>query len=192
LQTLSDLDAIKIELRRKARAVRAAIPESTRRNAAERVAETGLGFLNMQPEIVAGYFPLREEFDCLPLMTRLASEGWRLALPVVHGNAPLTFHGWSIGQELEKGPRGVMQPRDAPAVTPHVLLVPLLAFGADGSRIGYGAGHYDRTLEFLRANGPVTAIGIAFDEQELPELPVGVHDEPLNWILTPSGPRAMQ
>ena len=42
------------------------------------------------------------------------------------------------------------------------MLVPLPAFDRLGHRIGYGAGHYDRTLAQLRAARKITAIGLAF------------------------------
>ena len=38
----------------------------------------------------------------------------------------------------------------------------------------------------MRQRGPVAAIGIAFDEQEFPEVPQEPQDEPLDTILTPS------
>lgn len=179
-------------MRRRAKAVRAAIGDDVRRQAAECLAASGLTFLGRPPGLVSGYMPMRGELDCLPLLARLESDGWRLALPVIRGAAPLEFRAWTFGAPLEEGPHGTAQPPEAPPAIPEVLLVPLLAFSAGGARLGYGGGHYDRTLESLRAAGPVTAIGIAFDEQELPDIPVGRHDEPLNWILTPSGPRAMQ
>jgi 5-formyltetrahydrofolate cyclo-ligase len=188
----SSLDAQKTGIRGKARAIRAAIAEDARRDAAHRVAAAGLGFLAMPPGIVAGYFPVRSEFDCLPLLARLSADGWSLALPVVREGAPLEFRAWAIGAPLVPGPRGIMQPPDATPVVPRVLVVPLLAFDARGFRLGYGGGHYDRTLQAMRAGSEVTAIGIAFDEQEMPEIPVNAHDEPLDWILTPFGPHAMQ
>ena len=66
------------------------------------------------------------------------------------------------------------------------MLVPLLAFDRSGGRLGYGAGYYDAALRKMRQRGPVAAIGIAFDEQEFPEVPQEPQDEPLDTILTPS------
>ena len=64
---------------------------------------------------------------------------------------------------------------------PRLLIVPMLAFDRDGNRIGYGAGFYDRTLLHLRRTGEATAIGIAYAGQEVEHLPVGPHDERLDW-----------
>jgi 5-formyltetrahydrofolate cyclo-ligase len=63
-----------------------------------------------------------------------------------------------------------------------LILVPGLAFGLDGHRLGRGKGFYDRLLAVL--HGP--ACGVAFDEQIVSVLPVEPHDLRLNCILTPT------
>jgi 5-formyltetrahydrofolate cyclo-ligase len=69
---------------------------------------------------------------------------------------------------------------------PPVLLVPVVAFDRKGARLGYGAGYYDACLRGMKGRQRVLAIGLAFDEQELPEIPCEPQDEPLDMILTPS------
>jgi 5-formyltetrahydrofolate cyclo-ligase len=75
-------------------------------------------------------------------------------------------------------------------VTPQILIVPLLAFDARGYRLGYGGGFYDRTLQGLRAAGPVTAIGFAYNAQEVAQVPTEPTDQPLDFIVTEAGIRA--
>jgi 5-formyltetrahydrofolate cyclo-ligase len=65
----------------------------------------------------------------------------------------------------------------------------MLAFDKQGYRLGYGGGFYDRTLRQLRARKSIEAIGIAYATQEIPKVPHGEHDEPLDWILTERGIR---
>jgi 5-formyltetrahydrofolate cyclo-ligase len=72
-------------------------------------------------------------------------------------------------------------------VVPDVLLVPLLAFDAEGYRLGYGGGFYDRTLETLRAVRPVLAIGIAYAGQQRSDVPHSDHDQRLDAVLTENG-----
>ncbi len=67
---------------------------------------------------------------------------------------------------------------------PDLLLVPLLAFDRFGGRLGYGAGHYDRTLEHLRAKKPIIAVGLAFADQEIERVPMHDHDQRLDAVLT--------
>ncbi len=69
-----------------------------------------------------------------------------------------------------------------------MVLGPLLAFDAEGYRLGYGGGFYDRTLARLRSLKRVVAIGLAYDGQRVDAVPHVDYDEPLDWVLTPSGP----
>jgi 5-formyltetrahydrofolate cyclo-ligase len=64
------------------------------------------------------------------------------------------------------------------------VLVPLAAFDPAGHRIGYGAGHYDRTLAQLRKMRAVTAIGLAFAAQQVKAVPALQHDVALDYVLT--------
>ena len=73
-----------------------------------------------------------------------------------------------------------------PAQPTH-LLVPLLAYDRDGYRLGYGGGYYDRSLRALRTRRPIVAVGMAYTEQLVPDLPRAAHDEPLDWIVTERG-----
>ena len=67
---------------------------------------------------------------------------------------------------------------------PVVRLVRMLAVDRLGFRLGYGGGYYDRTLAALRAQGKITAVGIAYSAQEVDAVPVGEYDQPLDWIVT--------
>jgi 5-formyltetrahydrofolate cyclo-ligase len=106
------------------------------------------------------------------------------AFPRISGK-DLTFH-LSPWADLAPGPLGIPQPpASAPAITPDLLLVPLLATTLDGVRLGQGGGYYDRTLAALRANGPVTAVGLAWEVQIADFLPQDAWDQRLDMIATP-------
>jgi 5-formyltetrahydrofolate cyclo-ligase len=141
--------------------------------------------------VVAGYYPVRGEFDCLPLLAHLAASGWHTALPAVPAeDGPLEFRAWTPGTPLVSGKFRIPEPAaDSLVVRPTVVLAPLLAFDAAGHRLGYGRGYYDRTIAQLRSIGAVAAIGLAFEEQEVSKVPAEQHDERLDWILSPSGAR---
>ena len=86
--------------------------------------------------------------------------------------------------DLESGVWGLRQPRtDAPVVVPEVLFMPLVGFTAKGDRLGQGGGYYDR---FLAAHPQTIAIGMAWDVQEVDELPTELHDMRLTAIVTPT------
>ena len=76
-------------------------------------------------------------------------------------------------------------PAHTPQAIPDILLVPLLAVTVAGVRLGQGGGYYDRSLENLRRNGHIVAIGLAWDIQITESLPVEAWDQPLDYIATP-------
>ena len=129
---------------------------------------------------LAGYMPMRTEIDPLPAMARHLGP---VGVPVIQGKAqPLRFRAWAPEAAMVAGEFGALIPETGPWITPEVLIVPLLSFDRRGYRLGYGGGFYDRTLEGLRAAGPVLAIGFAFAAQEVAEVPTEPTDQPLNLI----------
>ena len=136
---------------------------------------------------VSGYWPIGSEIDCRPLLEALDGAGHGLGLPVVEApGRPLLFRAWRPGDPLAKAGFGLSEPApERPAVTPVLLLVPLLAFDRAGYRLGYGGGFYDRTLQRLRAVDPAPlAVGLAYAAQEVEAVPREPSDQRLDWIVT--------
>lgn len=139
------------------------------------------------PGPVAGYLPIRSEMDPLPAMVRLVATR-EVAVPVVEALArPLRFRLWHPLSSLAAGPLGTRHPEGGEWVRPTVVIVPCLAFDRAGFRLGYGGGFYDRTLEALRAEGPVLALGLAYAAQEMAEVPREPTDQRLDLIVTEAG-----
>lgn len=138
---------------------------------------------------VSFYWPIRSELDPRPVMKHLAEQGVDLCLPVTHGRgSALTFRRWVPGAPMESDGFGVKRPADAEELSPATLVVPMLGFDLRCHRLGYGAGHYDRTLAGLRAKGPVLAIGFAYAAQKLDDpMPAEPTDQALNKIVTEDG-----
>ena len=186
----SDSSADKRLLRKEARARRAGLKRSSPDFAARIVPFAD--HLALAPNaVVAGYWPTRDEADPRLLMKALAARGATLALPrIEERNAALSFRRWSEGDALIDNHHAIREPlAEAPRVVPNLVLVPLLAFDATGHRLGYGGGYYDRTLAGLRAEGPVTAIGIAYAGQEIAAIPHEANDQRLDMVLTELGLR---
>jgi 5-formyltetrahydrofolate cyclo-ligase len=129
---------------------------------------------------------MKTEINPIPLMRKLADAGAQLALPAIAGRGkPLIMRAWKFGDALRAGQWGIREPvPDAPEVAPDILIVPLAAFDRAGHRIGYGAGYYDMTITALRAKKTVTAVGIAFAAQEIPQVPATERDACLDLVLT--------
>jgi len=143
------------------------------------------------PRCIAAFWPMPEEPDMRPLMHKWVQEsGLTLCLPVVvERDAPLVFHRWTPASDMVDGAFGIARPAHDDPVRPDVILVPTLGFTADGQRLGYGAGYYDRTLAGLRGQGcEPTTIGLAWANATLPaDYRPAPHDQRLDAILTEDG-----
>lgn len=179
-------NAAKKILREAVLARRDALSAAQRAAGADAIAARGLPVAVARGAVLSGYSPIRSELDPVPLMRKHEGEGVVLALPVIVArDKPLLFRQWHADAGLIKGQLGILEPdASAPVLDPDIVLVPLAAFDRKGHRIGYGAGHYDRSLALLRARKAVVAIGLAFSVQEVAAVPNDGHDERLDFVLT--------
>ncbi|HUD91355.1 5-formyltetrahydrofolate cyclo-ligase [Sphingobium sp.] len=137
---------------------------------------------------VGVYHPAGSEAPALGWARWLSETGRRVALPwFASRNAPMEFRIWHNPWDetaLTPGPWRALQPgAEAEAVVPDLVVVPLLAFTANGHRLGQGGGHYDRWLD---AHPEVPAVGLAWDCQLAEELPIEDHDRALVAVVTPT------
>ncbi len=143
--------------------------------------------LQALPEgVVAGYMTTRNEAPVENVLAALAARGVTTCLPCTDIlSKKLTFRRWKPGDALVQGAYAILEPaKSAEAVTPDILLVPLLAFDRRGYRLGYGGGYYDRILKSLK---PKLAVGVGFAAQEAPRIPEEAHDVRLDLIVTEAG-----
>ncbi len=166
----------------------------THPDAAEKAAEHLLLLDLPAFKVVSGYHPLGGELDPGPVLQRLQAHGARVALPVaLDRHSPLIFRAFEPGQTLAPDAVRVPSPTpDAERLEPDLVITPLLGFDRHGHRLGQGAGHYDRTLEALRAARRIWVIGLAYSGQEVEDLPCEPHDQRLDAILTEKGYRSLQ
>jgi 5-formyltetrahydrofolate cyclo-ligase len=183
---------LKKHLRKEALSRRDALDEFWRVEIALEMAETARDQIAVEPgQIVSGFWPMRSEVDVRPLMFALREKGARLCLPAILDKTTIVFRELVRGAPLVEMGFGTVGPHEEAAVLdPAVMLVPLAAFDARGHRIGYGAGYYDRAIAKLADKGrPPRLIGIAFDCQEVAQVPDENHDVIIQEILTESGLR---
>ena len=181
------IETTKAELRRKAQAQRAAFFAKNGAAAAAAVAHFFREIALAPTDMVAAFWPIRDEIDVKPLLTRLMDSGQPVCLPVVVGkDRPLEWRQWREGAALAPAGFGTLAPDAlAPVVGPDVIVMPLLGFDAQGTRLGYGGGHYDRTLQAI-AKRP-RLIGFAFSVQAFDFIPREPHDVPLDAVVTEDG-----
>ena len=147
-------------------------------------------FGGAQGKVLSAYWPIKGEPDLRPLMADLHEGGVTVALPLVETKAaPLTFRRWTPETRMVRGDWNIpVPPPDAPVVTPDIALAPLVGWTADGYRLGYGGGYFDRTLAALTPKPFV--IGIGFQAAQLKTIYPQPHDIPLDLILTENGVQA--
>ena len=190
---LSQIDEAKRALAQKMRIARIEVHRNIGRAVAnvicdqlQEARERGLTIDNKS--VVSGYWPIRDEVDTRMLLRRLHEEGMRCALPVTQGkNKGLLFRRWQPGDILEEDVFSVAVPSpDQPILIPGTILVPLLAVDRQGNRLGYGGGYFDRTLLSRRygGEGPVVAVGLAYEAQIVSDVPNDEGDIRLDWLIT--------
>lgn len=142
--------------------------------------------LPLAAQTLAFCAPVRGEFDVRPLASRLIRLGWRAAMPVVEAvGAPMRFHAWTPASKMGTDRYDIPIPRNTEVVVPDIVLLPLLAFDAQGFRLGYGGGYFDRTLAAMVPRPQ--AIGVGFELGLAPDIRPQPHDIPLAAVVTEKG-----
>lgn len=156
--------------------------------------------MSRQP-IVAVYSPMGSEADlgefiaalydaracvAFPAMLPDLQDGQRMQMRIVSykdyldGSAPFIAHPvrpFLPFDEAELKRYSTVAPHELDAI-----VVPLVGFDANGMRLGYGGGCYDRYLPKLQPRCFV--VGVAFSEQRVPRVPVDAFDLPLPRIIS--------
>ncbi|TFW30107.1 5-formyltetrahydrofolate cyclo-ligase [Massilia horti] len=180
---VSEHQAAKAALRAALRSRRRSIEPAAKQQWDERIGEQVLAWCRAgQVPSLGVYWPIHGEPDLRAAYEELVQAGVRLALPVVvTRDAPLAFAAWTPGDPLVTDGMGVMVPGDLHFVErPPALLLPCLGFNAQGYRLGYGGGYYDRTLE---ATPRPYTLGIAYACLQA-QFGHAAHDVPLDVVVT--------
>lgn len=145
------------------------------------------GFPGLAKGVVAFCWPIRNEYDARHLIHRLRRQGAIAALPVVIApNTPLIFRVWHPGVEMAKGKLDIPYPRAGAESVPNTVLLPMNGFDAQGYRLGYGGGFFDRTLEALKHRRPAV-IGVAFEIAAIDTIQPQPWDMPMDYVVTERG-----
>lgn len=189
--TLNSLAARKTQLRRELRAARKSILAPLARRAARRAANHLLRGLTRRAERIALYLASGSELDTAPLLAALHRRGLRVFVPSVHAHRDgrMRLVALEPHAPLRRKRFGIREPaaRRGTGSRVDVLILPLLGFDARGTRLGSGAGYYDRWL--ARQRPRPLCIGYAYALQGCAELPTEPWDRPLDAICTEQGLR---
>jgi 5-formyltetrahydrofolate cyclo-ligase len=176
---MSDFNNLtKSELRKYFKQVRAAISKDKRDESTDKsIVNLHSLISKLDIKSIAIYYAINSEMalhetDFVNIQT---------ALPIINENNNMQFCAWQKGDDLERGIFGIMRPLKLNIFTPEAIITPLLAVDAEGFRLGYGGGYYDR---YFSQNPNVQKIGIGFAEQFCQKLPHEAHDIKLNYFVS--------
>ncbi|MGH8895010.1 MAG: 5-formyltetrahydrofolate cyclo-ligase [Actinomycetes bacterium] len=181
----------KADLRARVMSARRVAGPDQRREAAARATR----FLLDLPDLlaarcVAAYYSIGSEPSTAELLAELRSRDVRVLLPVLRDDLDLDWAIYDQARPLVPGGRGLWAPggdRLGPQAIADadLVVVPALAVGRDGTRLGRGGGSYDRAL--ARVPGARPVVTMLYDGELLPDVPAEPHDRRVDVVVLPSG-----
>ena len=179
------------ELRRQMRKARRALPPEVRR-AASIAAAVNLSATRHYQDArrIAVYLAMDGELDPTPLVLRARSDGREVYLPVLPPkDGPMSFLPYLEDATLKPNRFGIPEPVSGAALAAKemdLVVTPLVAFDAEGNRMGMGAGFYDRTFDFLKGAQRVhpALIGYGYAMQRVSSLTRETWDVALAGVVT--------
>ncbi len=168
-------------------AARMALPAATLEEYRQRIDRSlELSFPGLARSRLAFCWPIKHEYDARHFARTLRERGALTALPVVVApKKPLVFREWHPGVKLAVGALDISYPVDSPEIQPNAVILPMNGWDAQGYRLGYGAGFFDRTLASL-AKRPVV-IGVSYELARLETIFPQEWDIPMDYVVTERG-----
>jgi 5-formyltetrahydrofolate cyclo-ligase len=142
---------------------------------------------------IACYFAQDNEFDCGPMMEAVWAAKKNCYLPVLaeENHEGLQFALYQPEDTLCLNRYKILEPENKmflPKEKLDLVLLPIVGFDLQGSRLGMGGGYYDRTFAFLyeKALQKPCLMGVAYECQYVEEIPLEPFDIPMGAVLTES------
>ena len=184
------IDGDKRDLRRRMLACRRALPVEERASRSAVITEKLLSLDAVQKaRTVFAYAAMKDEVQTEPLIASLLDRGKRVAIPLVIGKRSMEAARVPSMDALETGAYGILTVRAErreilPPQEIDCVIVPGVAFGLDGSRLGMGGGYYDA---FLPKAERAVRVAAAFQCQISEDIPSLPYDCGVDWIVTEQG-----
>ena len=127
------------------------------------------------------------------LIAGLRDRGVTVLVPRIEPARQLSWHELRESTIWRRHPFGIDEPAGEPRPQGlggvDAVIVPALAIGSDGARLGQGGGYYDRAL--AAASGALL-IGTVFEDEVLDTVPCEPHDARVAIIVTPGSVRRVR
>lgn len=184
------IDGDKRDLRKRMLACRRALSVEERASRSAAITEKLLSLEAVQKaRTVFAYAAMEDEVQTEPLIASLLDRGKRVAIPLVIGKRSMEAALVPSMGALETGAYGILTVRAErreilPPQEIECVIVPGVAFGLDGSRLGMGGGYYDA---FLPRAERAVRVAAAFQCQISEDIPSLPYDCGVDWIVTEQG-----
>lgn len=152
-----------------------------------------------ESDIFFGFMPTKNEMDILPVLRTALEQGKKVLVPrVVPGSRDMDFFyvEKDLNRETELGTFGIYEPvkglakADLQEISEKsggkiCVLVPGVAFGKDHSRLGHGAGYYDKFLGNLKkmTGGKAVLVGVSYGALVFDSVPRESHDVSMDMLI---------
>ncbi len=135
-------------------------------------------------QTIALYSPIRREVETALLFDEALQSRKCVVFPKVEGGR-MSFAVTPDVHSFCPGCFGVLEPTGCQQVAVaqlELVVVPGVAFGRCGSRLGYGKGFYDQTFEVRPPSCLLVGLGFSFQLED--DLPKESHDVGLDYLVT--------
>ncbi len=169
------------QMRAKRKAFTGAQKEKADRNIYQKLTHLALF---QKATCIETFVSMEDEPDTFPLIRMCLEKGDKiLVVPKILHNDIYLQRITSL-HDLEKGTMGIWEPKKhcehKNAVDIDLFLVPGLAFGRDGTRIGFGRGYYDRLLKGIQK----PTFGLAYAFQVFDSVPTTPDDVRVREVIS--------
>ena len=184
------IQAMKRTLRQRIIADRAALPHEERARLSGEITAQLLRLPSYsKAHTVLGYVNFGAEFESEAWIRQALHDGKGLLLPKVNRvtHELDLYRVTDVDTQLAPGAFGIREPLPQKCVAANLeeadfILLPGVAFGRDGSRLGYGGGFYDKLL--ARLNHKPTLVAAAYAIQLAEDIPQEATDQKIDCLVT--------
>lgn len=137
-------------------------------------------------DLVLPFVSAKGEVGTREFIARCFDVGKTVAVPRCIDSSNMEFCVIHTFDDLEKGMYGIDEPKEycevirAEDAENSVLIVPALCFDANGYRLGYGKGYYDRFISRYKGY----TVGVCYSEFITDDIPVDGYDRCVDIVIT--------
>ena len=180
-------DKFKIAIRNTIKEIRSKVSVSYRSTSSNQIC-TRIRALEQyrRAKSIALYFAVNNEIDLSALWSSAPMQGKFCYFPALNKDLTLSFLPATPATPFKKNQYGIPEPdvsidEAMPVEELDLIIMPLVAFDMRCTRLGMGAGYYDRTLENKQHRN---LFGVAFQFQQVDFIEPQPWDIPLDAVIT--------